>query len=106
MNDFYSPKVLKYQWANGLGYDPAHNPKMSNWSRSLWCGNYDEVMKFLNGKSPNAIKHQIERRESPLNANAIFHVVIGARSCNSSHDILKVKNSCHIYKKSQKFIGI
>ena len=61
--------------ATGGDYHPFSSPLMSQWSRDCYKGDLEEVKKHL--RVDPCI---IDRRESILNVNGLFHTIYGART--------------------------
>ena len=72
-----------------LDYDP-RSPHLSDWLKSIYCGDYDKFLGFLHGLSENEVKRLLSKRESLLNMSAEFHVIEGATVLYSNgHNYLR-----------------
>ena len=75
-------QFLRNQWASGMDYRP-HDPDffyLSHWLKTLYSGDYEGMMKILQGKNDEEVRKFLSVRETLYNIPAIFHVVIGARN--------------------------
>ena len=65
-----------------MDYRP-HDPNffyLSPWLKALYSGDYEGMMKILQGKNDAEISQLLSARETLYNIPAIFHVIIGARN--------------------------
>ena len=75
-------QFLRNQWASGMDYRP-HDPNyfhLSAWLKTLYSGDYEGMMKILQGKTDEEIRKLLSVRETLYNFPAIFHPIIGARN--------------------------
>ena len=86
-------QVLKLQWADGLDSSPVdpRNSHLSQWFRTLWCGDFKNMMAILkeSAYSNEEVMEKIEERETLYNTTAIFHVIVGARCVKGDDPNLK-----------------
>ena len=76
-------------------YDPFQCPHLSDWVKTLFCGDYEKFLEFLQGLSEKEVKRLISKRESLLNVSAVFHVISGAHRLYSDHpDLLGYQYFC------------
>ena len=68
---------LRNDLSLSLDYDPP-SPHLSNWLRTIYCGDYDKFLSYLRGLSDKEVEVLLSKRESDLNVSALYHVVIGA----------------------------
>lgn len=71
--------------STGLDYSPVY-PHLSDWLRTIYCGDYEKFLGFLHGLSEDEVKILVSKRESLYNISAIFHVVRGALNLTSDLD--------------------
>ena len=95
---------LRTQWATGFDYNPANNPRLSDWCKACFYANVDKVQKYLNGIVTEDDKVSLlERRESMIRFCGIFHVICGARVKPSKEHIeiakLIIKAGCKLNAK-------
>jgi len=83
-------QVLQNQWGGGMDYDP-HNYYMSDWMRSLYRGDYDAVMEFIDKQEKEKMGMLLEMRESLMNVSAVFHVIHGARTLYATNPVFRSK---------------
>ena len=84
-------QFLRNQWAKGMDYAPWEPmfSYISPWLKAVFSGDFDSVVKMLEGKSEAEIKRMIAKRETLMNVSAIFHVIVGARTFAESHPKLE-----------------
>ena len=76
-------------------YDPFQCRHLSDWVKTLFCGDYEKFLEFLQGLSEKEVKRLISKRESLLNVSAVFHVISGAHRLYSDHpDLLGYQYFC------------
>ena len=80
--------MLTIDLGTGLDYNPVSS-HLSDWLRSIHCGDYDKFLGFLDGLSEEEVKRLLSKRESLLNISAVFHVIEGATVWNSVHPKLQ-----------------
>jgi len=75
-------QFLRNQWSSSMDYSPVEPlfSHLSSWLKTVWCGDYEGMMTMLQNKDDDEVKKMLSKRESMLNVNAIFHVIIGART--------------------------
>jgi len=79
-------KILKHMWAGGMDYSPhAKGTHLSDWCVTLWRGDYNKMMTFIQGIQGEELTQQLEIRESYMHMSSIFHVIQGARTLTSPH---------------------
>ena len=72
---------LQNQWQMGMDYTPT-NP-FSQWMKVIFTGNYEGMMKILEGMSDMEVMVHLNMRESLMNVPALLHVVCGAKVVHS-----------------------
>jgi len=82
-------QILRNQWSGGMGYNPLQNRDHSSWLLALYCGDYNKTMSYLNNKSDDDVKMQLDLRESLLHVCGIFNVIIGARTLCGDNPLYK-----------------
>ena len=74
--------LLKAKCTTAMDYAP-HTRHSTAWARVLFAGDYDGMLKILEGKTKDEVKQLLRMRESMMNISAVFHVIQGARIFNS-----------------------
>ena len=65
MMDFLPQMFLKIEWVHyTIDYYPMAQPWMSDWSRVLFTGNYQQMMDILEEKSEEETERLLNKRES------------------------------------------
>jgi hypothetical protein len=77
--------------AQGMDYNPAHpnDNHLSEWLWTLWRGDYEATMVFINNVEEEEVNQLLEVRESMLNVSAVFHVIIGARTLCGQNPVFR-----------------
>ena len=96
-------QFLRNQWSTGMDYVPYEPmfPYLSPWLKAVFSGDFDSVMKMLEGKSDAEIKRMIAKRETLMNVSALFHVIVGARTLAESHPKLE-----EVQKLSRRHLNV
>ena len=73
-----------------MDYHPSYPQfhHLSSWLKVIFSGDYDEFLKMVEkAEAEGKLQDLLNRRESMLKINAIFHVIIGARFLAEEHDV-------------------
>jgi len=92
-------KFLRCQVGMGMDYDPYRSPHLSDWLRTIYCGDYEKLLRLLRDKTDDEIKLLLGKRESLMNMSAVFHVVMGANLLYSEHPASAIQR----WKERTKF---
>jgi len=80
-------QFLQNLWAMSMDYVP-FSPiyhYLSDWLKTIWCGDYQGFLEMIKDKNPKELDRMLKKRESLLNYNAIFHVIVGARAVGAGN---------------------
>ena len=78
--------LLRIEWSTYLeNFFPLETPWLSDWSRILFSGEYQDLLDILKHRSDKDIQMLLKKREHFASLSALFHLVNGASRLNFSN---------------------
>ena len=79
VTDYHGQQIMRAKWVTCFSdYNPLATPWMSDWSRVLFCGDYEGMMDILKDKTEEEVQMLLKKREHFGSFGALFHLVFGA----------------------------